>query len=161
MKLNIIRSIIILLLFGTFFLIFDFSGQEAEESAGLSKKVSETIVNIFDKNASKEEKIQKINDMDHIVRKLAHFSIYAVVGFLLMSLMLTYKISIEKRFIISFVLGCIYACSDEIHQLFVAGRSGEIRDVIIDTSGVFIGICICYSLWKLLRQFIDFKKLVC
>lgn len=161
MKLNIIRSIIILLLFGTFFLIFDFSSQDAEESSGISKKVSEVIVNIFNKNASQEEKTQIINNMQHIVRKLAHFSIYTVIGFLLMLLILTYKIPIEKRVIISFVIGFIYACSDEIHQLFVAGRSGEIRDVLIDTSGVFIGICICYSLWKLLKQFVDFKKLIC
>lgn len=161
MKLNIIRSIIILLIFGTFFLIFDFSNQNAEESSGLSRKISEVIVNIFNKNTSQEQKTQMIDNMQHIVRKLAHFSIYTLVGFLLMSLMLTYKISIEKRFIISFVLGFIYACSDEIHQLFIAGRSGEVRDVLIDTSGVFIGICICYSIYKVLKEFVDFKKLIC
>lgn len=161
MKLNIIRSIIILLLFGTFFLIFGFSNQNAEESSSLSRKVSEVIVNIFNKNISQEQKIQMIDNMQHIVRKLAHFSIYTLVGFLLMLLMLTYKISIEKRFIISMILGFIYACSDEIHQLFIVGRSGELRDVLIDTSGVFIGICICYSIYKLLKEFVDFKKLVC
>ena len=38
--------------------------------------------------------------------------------------------------------GFLYAVSDEIHQIFVPGRSGEPRDVLIDTSGVLIGICL-------------------
>lgn len=36
----------------------------------------------------------------------------------------------------------IYACTDEIHQLFVPGRSGQFRDVMIDSLGAFIGILI-------------------
>ena len=86
------------------------------------------------------------------IRKLAHFSIYTVVGFLLMTLCFTYKISINKKIIISLIIGFIYACSDELHQTFVAGRSGEARDILIDTSGVFIGICISYAFYRIYRK---------
>ena len=69
-----------------------------------------------------------------------------------MTLFFTYKISINKKIIISLILGFIYACSDELHQTFVAGRSGEARDVLIDTSGVFIGICISYVIYRIYKK---------
>ena len=45
----------------------------------------------------------------------------------------------------------LYSCSDEIHQLFIPGRSGEIRDVLIDTLGGFNG-SIFYKLYFKLRR---------
>ena len=152
MKLNIIRGILILMLAGTFCIIFGFSSQNAEESSGISKKVSESIVEITNKDKPIQEKNKIVKFLEPRIRKLAHFSIYTVVGFLLMSLCFTYKISINKKIIISLILGFIYACSDELHQTFVTGRSGEARDVLIDTSGVFIGICISYAFYRIYRK---------
>ena len=40
---------------------------------------------------------------------------------------------------ISLLICLIYAFSDEIHQLFVLGRSGEFRDVLIDFCGSILG----------------------
>ena len=136
MKLNLIRGILILLLAGTFFLIFGFSSQNATESSGISKKVSEALVEFTNKEKPIQEKNKMVKFLEPRIRKLAHFSIYTVVGFLLMSLCFTYKISINKKIVISLIIGFIYACSDELHQTFVAGRSGEARDVLIDTSGL-------------------------
>ena len=162
MKINIIRGILILLLAGTFCLIFGFSNQDAKKSSGISKRVSETIVSITRKNESTEEKNKIVKLIEPRIRKLAHFSIYTLVGFLLMCLCFTYKISVNKKIIISLILGFIYACSDEIHQTFVMGRSGEARDVLIDTSGVFIGILIslCTSyLYKKKHDKKDIKEI--
>ena len=155
MKLNLIRGILILLLAGTFFLIFGFSSQNATESSGISKKVSEALVEFTNKEKTIREKNKMVKFLEPRIRKLAHFSIYTVVGFLLMSLCFTYKISINKKIVISLIIGFIYACSDELHQTFVMGRSGEARDVLIDTSGVFIGICISYAFYKI------YKKTIC
>jgi len=33
-----------------------------------------------------------------------------------------------------------YSISDEIHQLFVPGRSGQVTDVILDSCSSFIGM---------------------
>ena len=159
MKINIIRGILILLLAGTFFLIFGFSSQNATESSGISKKVSEAIVEITNKNDTVQEKNKIVKMLEPIIRKLAHFSIYTVVGFLLMTLCFTYKIDINKKILITMILGIIYACSDELHQTFVAGRSGEARDVLIDTSGVFIGICISYTLYKIRTKILHSKNI--
>ena len=152
MKINIIRGILIILLAGTFFLIFGFSSQNATESSSVSRKVSEDIVNITRKKESKEEKNRIVKILEPIIRKLAHFSIYTVVGTLLMCLCCTYKLDVNKKIIISLIIGFIYACSDELHQTFVNGRSGEIRDILIDTSGVFIGILITCTIYQIYQK---------
>lgn len=126
MKIKIIRTIIILLLFGTFVLIFNFSNQDAKKSSGISKKVSKTVVNIVNKNDSEKTKIQKTKKTEPVIRKLAHFSIYMVVGFLMMGLMHTYKFKTKNKIIISLSVGFIYACSDEIHQLFISRKKRRI-----------------------------------
>ena len=41
-----------------------------------------------------------------------------------------------------FLISLIYACSDEFHQLFIAGRAGQIQDVMIDSIGILIGFLI-------------------
>ena len=61
-------------------------------------------------------------------------------------------ISLAKRFIISALFCLVYAISDEIHKLFVPGRSGEIRDVLIDFTGVLIGILFTMLLVYLLKK---------
>ena len=44
----------------------------------------------------------------------------------------------------------LYAASDEIHQLFVPGRSGEVRDVMIDFSGAVLGIALSMLVFLLI-----------
>ena len=138
---NIIRIILGILLIGTFFIIFGFSNQSGEESSGISRKVTEfiaeKILNIPD-NAKQEI----IENMEGIVRKIAHFSIYTLVGILIMAFMSTYKLLLWKKLGISIMGGLIYAISDEYHQSFIPGRSAEVRDVLIDLSGVIFGIII-------------------
>lgn len=153
MKKNILRGIIIVLLLGIFYMIFNFSSQDGEESSGVSQKVTVAITKNVKKIQSLEEqqKQQVLEQTEKIVRKLAHFSIYTLVGLLLMALMNTYDIKERNRVIISLIIGIAYASSDEIHQIFTPGRSAMITDVMIDTMGVFLGIILMMlviKLWK-------------
>ncbi len=143
-KINIIRIILIILLFITFARIFSFSNQNGVQSSGVSRKVTKILTNNIKKvqAMSKEEKEIFMNNAEKIIRKLAHFSIYTVVGFLMMALMSTYNAKTIIRVSISFGIGVIYAISDEIHQYFIPGRSGRVFDVMIDSFGVLTGICI-------------------
>lgn len=151
MKKNIIRIILAILLLGTFYIIFGFSGQDGEESSGLSRKVTEFITdNIF--HLSNEYQIQCIDQLEYIIRKLAHFSIYTVVGILLMGFVSTYEMEKIKKIYISIVVGIIYATSDEIHQAFIPDRSARLTDVIIDTMGIFLGIVILLISKKILYK---------
>lgn len=139
MKLNIIRIILSLLLLGTFFIIFGFSSQNGEESSSVSKKVSEAVIDLTNKNVNQNDRTKMVETLEPIIRKLAHFSIYLVVGLLLMALANTYDLSFKRKFVICLIAGALYATSDEIHQLFVSERSGQITDVLLDTFGVFVG----------------------
>ena len=51
--------------------------------------------------------------------------------------------------VLAIVLVMSYAISDEVHQLFIVGRSCEVRDVLIDTSGGSIGAFIYYFYLKI------------
>ena len=82
--------------------------------------------------------LTSINIGEFIVRKCAHMFSYCILAiFLFMSV---YEDNIKKAIIIAFLGTFLYACSDEFHQLFIPGRSGEFRDVMIDSTGGIIGI---------------------
>lgn len=152
MKLNIIRGILIIALIAIFVTIFGFSNQNAETSAGLSQKVTNFVVEIIPsiKNMPEPEKENVVDRVESIVRKIAHYSIYTLVGILLMSLMSTYKIKELDRLAVSLIIGVIYASTDEIHQAFVPGRGPLITDVMLDTVGVLTGICIVMLVCKII-----------
>lgn len=71
-----------------------------------------------------------------LLRKLAHFSAFAVLGALLAR---TVTLRTARQPALPFLFGLVSALCDETIQLFVAGRSGEVRDVWIDFSGVIVG----------------------
>lgn len=148
MKVKILRIVLIILLLGIFYIIFGFSSQNGEKSSGLSKKVTEIIVEKILKT-SKEENQNIMNSLEVIIRKLAHFSIYTILGLLLMGLISTYNIEEKKRIYITMIIGILYASSDEIHQSFIPGRSAQVTDVMIDTIGVASGMCLILLLLKI------------
>ena len=154
MKVNILRIILIILILCTFYVIFGFSSQDSKESGGLSEKITIFIAEKFnilkDKTTQQTENI--INKMEKVIRKLAHFSIYTVVGILLMSFISTYKLKEGIRIIVSLVIGIIYAASDEIHQSFIPGRGPQVTDVMIDTMGVLLGILLVMLVIKIYKK---------
>ena len=141
---TIFRIVLIMLLCLTFYKIFQFSSENATESSSRSGEIIRKIINIFPytKNLSISTKEKIVKKAQPIIRKLAHFSIYAIVGILIMTFVSTYKLLLWKKLLISIIVGLGYAISDEFHQTFIPGRSGELRDVLIDTSGVICGIII-------------------
>lgn len=88
--------------------------------------------------------------IDHPIRKMAHATEYAILGFLLTG---SYADSSRKRknVLLPAVTGSLYAVSDELHQMFVPGRSCEIKDMLIDSSGVIVGTLLGFFVfiyWK-------------
>lgn len=144
MKIQLLRMVLILLLLMMFGTIFNFSNQEGVKSASLSRRVTvfvtKNIKSIQRLEASEKEKV--LAKIEHIIRKMAHYTLYNIVGFLMMSLMSTYNLENIKRIGISFIVGVIYASTDEIHQSFIPGRGPGIGDVFIDSMGVITGIII-------------------
>lgn len=159
----LIRGILIILILLNCTTIFCFSAQGADKSNNSSGRVVNTIIENLPstKNLSKEEKEQIKEKITKPIRKLAHFSIYTCLGFLLFSLFQTFdEIKAKRKFVYSWGLGTFYACTDEIHQKFVGGRSSEITDVLIDSSGVIFGILISFTMCKFINRHIKNKQKV-
>lgn len=154
MKTNIIRVILIVLLLMTFSIIFGFSSQDGEESKGLSRKITELITQNNEKiqSLSSQEKEEVLDRIEAVIRKIAHFSIYTIIGILLMALMCMFNIVDKTRVGITLVLGIIYAATDEFHQVFVQGRTALITDVVIDTMGVILGILLVLLIREIYRK---------
>jgi VanZ family protein len=71
---------------------------------------------------------------DTILRKIAHTAEYALLGALLLRAI--------RRVQLAFLLGVLYAASDELHQTFVRGRHGSPIDVAIDAAGIAVGLVV-------------------
>jgi len=141
MKINILRCTLVLFLFCTFVVIFNFSNQDSDKSGSTSQKVTEAITRNIKaiQKLNKDEKAKVLDQIENIIRKIAHFSIYSLVGILLMALLSTYNISENNKIFYTIIIGMIYAMSDEFHQIFISGRSGQVSDIILDTLGVAVG----------------------
>lgn len=136
--------------------IFYFSHQVADDSSNQSSIIVEIISNIipYIKNMEEPDKIIfKEEILTPIVRKTAHFSIYAMLGLLTTNFMLTIENKkMYKRALFALAFCFIYAITDEFHQTFIPGRSGELRDVLIDSSGALVGILFTIAITKLKRK---------
>ena len=118
--------------------IFMLSSQVAEQSNELSTGITQTVIEIIQK-ATPLWDIGS-DQLNHILRKGAHFTAYMILGALVMNA-LCKSFGIGKRHIFwGFMICVIYAVSDEVHQAFVPGRGPALKDVLIDSAGAFTGI---------------------
>ncbi|MBR5236447.1 MAG: VanZ family protein [Clostridia bacterium] len=135
-------------------LIFLLSSQPAESSAAMSSSVLEQLLKVLPviKNLSPDVQQQVVFWLHVIVRKMAHFSLYGVLGLLVYGLHKTYGAGGIKAIIRSLSICCLYAISDEAHQLFVEGRGCRLYDVLIDTFGAFFGILVAQGFLRILKK---------
>ena len=119
--------------------------------ADLSKEESSFFVEMICRWISADEEL-----VSFIVRKCAHFAEYLLLGASLLAALSqrmrrtaqrapspTGPRALPPAWLLSWLIGAAYAVSDEIHQMFVPGRSCEIRDILIDSAGVACGVLIC------------------
>ena len=131
--------------------IFSFSNQKANDSSKLSDGLILKTVRIIEKITNKEYSDEEILEkFVRPVRKLAHFTIYLILGVLVYLYIKEFNIS--NKFIVSLLICILYAISDEIHQLFIVGRSGKILDVLIDSLGSLTGIFVIKKVGRLYEK---------
>lgn len=121
-----------------YLVIWRFSAQPATVSGALSDRLLyrllEALSGVF-REQSEEGKRAIVMFLSFFERKAAHMFLYFVLtGLLLLAL---YRLSCGFCLKASLALGLcgILAAVDEIHQRFVPGRSGELRDVVVDLAG--------------------------
>lgn len=126
--------------------IFMFSAQGDEESSVVSSEFSYQIVSsagtLFHLNLDEEEMYRIVAEMEKPVRKAAHMTEYAILVILLYIWLGSWAFSIKKKSFLALLIAILYAASDETHQRFVPGRAGRVSDVLIDSAGAVLGLCI-------------------
>ena len=133
-------------------LIFSFSNQTGTSSSSLSTKVLTRIAITIDKDMTDEEIDEFVDKYSFIIRKVAHLTIYFVLGILAYINLREYMRVTPALVIYSIIFCLVYASTDEIHQLLVNGRSGNIYDVILDTCGSTLAILISYYSRRRLKK---------
>ena len=139
-------------------MIFCFSMETADQSDRTSGKFSRRVIKVVCPQYEKLEPVQQksiYDSVQHIVRKCAHFTEYMMLGFMIRLCLESWFGYRLKRYkilaFISFGTGTAYACSDELHQISIDGRSGQWTDVLVDGSGVFAGVMLSTLLIKALN----------
>lgn len=144
MKNNFRKIILWTFVFIWMLVIFIFSNMNHIES----NEKSIGTINYLIENTSKEEKNNEekqllIYYLNYPIRKIAHIFIYFVLTCLTL-LALKYTLNCKKIYLKTFIICLIYAITDEYHQTFIDGRTGQVIDVFIDLIGV-ISFLLFYS----------------
>lgn len=129
-------------------LIFYLSHQPVVESNNLSTGITEVVADTLEK-VKPDIKIN-LGRLNHIIRKNAHFFAYLILGVLVLNGLRSSGVGGFKAIALALIICVLYAISDEVHQLFVPGRGGQVRDVLIDSIGAVVGI----GMYSLLKRYI-------
>lgn len=121
-------------------IIFIFSNQNSIDSIKVSDKVASktltTVSEVTGKNLSENRKKELVINSRFIVRKIAHFTLYFILFLLIYTVFRSYGVS-KYTIVYSLIFCFVASMLDEFHQLFSAGRTSRMLDVIIDTMGAF------------------------
>ena len=133
-------------------LIFYLSHQNADSSSNMSAGLIRRVLSLFIPETSGDELTNVIASLQFIVRKTAHLTLYLILGVFALLHFSTYnRFTLIVKLSSSLVISVLYAVSDEYHQTYIRGRSGEISDVIIDTLGAIIGILLSLLIYKIFK----------
>lgn len=124
-------------------LIWLLSAQPAEQSTVVSDTVTENVLVAGGSDYSGvETAVQASIDelLSFFIRKGAHMFLFFVLAILVWFALVRLIQYRPKRAVVVAVLCILLAASDELHQKMVPGRSGEVRDVLVDIAGILIAL---------------------
>ena len=163
---NVRRKVFLVLMILWMVLIFVFSARPAEVSSEDSRSVGLLIGELFIpgfEEQSAEAQDRFAEKVDYPIRKAAHASEYALLGLLTAGVYIAggaadagkvndkkkadirnrkKRMPISRGILIPWVITTAYAATDEMHQLFVPGRSGQVSDVLLDSAGAMAGLAV-------------------
>lgn len=154
-RLTLSRAILWVCAIAVAIAIFSFSAQDGPESSAVSNAVAEIIIDVIDPDyeaLADTDRVSIFAFVKKLVRKGAHFCEFAALGFFIRMLTGSYGLRHPTRW--AWLAGALYACTDELHQLFVASRACMWQDVLLDSCGVLAGVTVAYAvrvLWSRYR----------
>lgn len=147
------KKIFIVLTIVWMIIIFLHSAMNGDDSSAESGFVGYLVAYIIKPgfgSMSKAMQAEYIESISFIIRKLGHMAEYAILTGLVMGWLYEAKRKLSLLWCLGFSF--IYACTDEIHQLFVPGRAGMFTDVLIDMAGALIGMLgVLFVCWLVVK----------
>jgi vanZ family protein len=153
------KLLISLLLIFQMLFIFTMSSFGSDSSNAQSGQIIQVLRQVFPSLSHTSGPDTSV--LTFIVRKTAHFTEYAILGILFYFF---YRQILPQKnglrlFVLAILSSFLYACTDEIHQLFVPGRSGQFTDVLVDTLGASFG-CASLAFSNYLRRVLQARRRV-
>ena len=130
---------------GIVVLMFCFSGQTGEESSSLSMLLTQWVLDHFSFIRAEAE------ILEHVLRKTAHFSIFAASGAFLYAA-LRFSFGKKRAVWLSLAASAVLAVANELHQLMNIERSCQVSDMLLDFSGAVAGILAAGALMWLAKK---------
>jgi len=127
--------------------IFYLSHQPAMNSNALSSQLTRVLLEVI----PFVDPSTHSNQFNHLLRKSTHFLAYFGLA-IIFWFVLPYSKDSVKKYSIAWLLATLYACTDELHQLFVDGRGGQLSDVLLDSSGAALAMACLFILHKKTRK---------
>lgn len=160
------RILVVLLMLANLTFVWFNSAQTADDSTEISRSVTRSVApHVIDgyNKLSDKEKEAKVKELNPKMRCIAHSLEYVPLGILLFLLMLSVfetgkKLKTENSvalLLLSLLLAFLFALTDEIHQIFVDGRSFEMKDIGLDMLGMAVGYVLAvlsFKVYKLCRK---------
>lgn len=119
--------------------LFFFSGQSGPESNAVSSGFTEMILSVL----HIELTTAQLSTFHVVVRKMAHFGLFFLLGVGLMALF--YKFGLKRGIPMAVALSVVVAAANEYHQLLGGTRTASIKDVCLDSAGAIVG-CLIYCI---------------
>lgn len=141
--------------------IFCFTAQTGDESGNLSSGVAHLFMTIWNKvfflGWDEAQVLAMAELWGYPIRKLAHMTEFGILAVLIWSALKHYVQinTMKKRYIYAWIGAVCYAVTDEFHQLFVPGRSGNLFDVCVDALGAAIAIALLCLVIKIKKEVIQ------
>jgi len=128
--------------------IFYMSNQSGNTLQELSKSIENLLNNTPIIGNILSEVLNSPNSQ-FIIRKSAHIILFSFLSILCFMVIYEIKKNVKISTLVSFSITFIYECIDEIHQLFIPGRTGQIKDILIDGIGAIMGLIFINLIFKL------------
>ena len=126
------------------YMIFTFSAQDGVSSSQLSYKVSYKLIETGGEILGADFEPWEIDSLavrfNGAIRKIAHMTEYFALAVAVSFPLYVYGLRGIWLMLVAGFICVAFACGDEYHQSYVAGRGPSKRDVLIDSFGVFWGI---------------------
>lgn len=99
------------------------------------------------------ESVKRNYEYDIMLRKFAHFMEYFLLAVLFFTVLSVSKVRQKKALTITLFFCILFAAIDEFHQNFIPGRTGLVRDAMIDSAGSTLAVILLFFVTSIFKRF--------